>query len=56
MCVRVEGPQHVEGPQQIQNAETANVKIGDLPVLQVGENLEGSGKNHKVLRVVIFEN
>ena len=55
MCVRVEGPQHVEGPQQIQNAETANVKIGDLPVLRVGENLEGSGKSHKVLRVVIFE-
>ena len=49
MCVRV------EGPLQNQNAETANVKIGDLPVLRVGENLEGSGKSHKVLRVVIFE-
>jgi endonuclease V-like protein UPF0215 family len=43
----------VEGPQQIQNAETANVKMGGLPVLQVGEDLVGSGKSHKVLRIVI---
>jgi len=38
MCVRV------EGPPQIQNAETANVEMGDLPVLQVGEDLVGSVK------------
>jgi hypothetical protein len=35
MCVSVD-----EFPQ-IQNAETANVKMGDLPVLRVGEDLEG---------------
>jgi hypothetical protein len=49
MCVRV------EGPPQILNAETANVKMGDLSVLRVGKDLGGSGKSHEVLRIVIFE-
>jgi hypothetical protein len=43
------------GPLEIQNAETANVKKGDLSVLRVGKDLGGSGKSHKILRIVIFE-
>jgi len=45
----------VEVPPQIQNAETANVKMGDLSVLRLGKDLGASGKSHKVLRIVIFE-
>jgi hypothetical protein len=49
MCVSV------EGPPQIQNAETANAEMGDLPLLRLGKDLRGSGKSHKVLRIVIFQ-